>query len=333
MLTRPEIYKLVHEYIGVIDGYLGDFSYRTHTEFYPNYCDLDIDPNQYEGTTRERFLQILQKANPIEQAKIVKGILTKYPVSHFSAELQPQKQILYDEFMQTIERLDPQNALRRGVSGEIKNLIFAANGPKPDIILADAMSNSIRIVNHAEHCLVYDQPISDNGLLWNELTHWWAGQSTPPSIDMDTEHHLYRRLETALASPPERLLFATYFRTLRREMQDRFPALCPQVYLHYDPKTLQELKGGQRIPRQRMDFLVLLSNSDRIVIEVDGKHHYAEDDRASPKRYAEMVAEDRNLRLHGYEVYRFGGYELDERNGKIVVEQFFRRLYKRYGLL
>jgi hypothetical protein len=69
-LTRPEIYTVVNRYIGVKDGYLGDFSYRTHTDFYPLFCDLDIDPNQYEGTTRERFIEILSKSTPEVQAAI-----------------------------------------------------------------------------------------------------------------------------------------------------------------------------------------------------------------------------------------------------------------------
>jgi hypothetical protein len=48
-LTGREIYKLVNGYIGVIGvsgGYLGDFTYRILEEFYPRYCDLDIDPGR-----------------------------------------------------------------------------------------------------------------------------------------------------------------------------------------------------------------------------------------------------------------------------------------------
>jgi hypothetical protein len=63
-----------------------------------------------------------------------------------------------------------------------------------------------------------------------------------------------------------------------------------------------------------MDFLPLLPNRSRIVIECDGVQHCADDDgRASPHRYADVVAEDRVLRLRGYEVYRFGGAELLQR--------------------
>jgi very-short-patch-repair endonuclease len=50
-------------------------------------------------------------------------------------------------------------------------------------------------------------------------------------------------------------------------------------------------------------------------VEVDGVQHYADrDGRASPMRYAEMAAEDSRLLLAGYEVYRFGGQEIADRD-------------------
>ena len=79
-----------------------------------------------------------------------------------------------------------------------------------------------------------------------------------------------------------------------------------------------------------MDFLLLLSDHVRIVIEIDGKHHYAVGEKAEPKRYSEMVSEDRKLQLAGYEVYRFGGYELQTRDAKHIVEEFFVRLFERH---
>ena len=50
-LTPSEISRMVNDYIEVHGGYLGDFTYRTHAEFYRYYCDLDIDPNEFEGST------------------------------------------------------------------------------------------------------------------------------------------------------------------------------------------------------------------------------------------------------------------------------------------
>jgi Abortive infection C-terminus len=80
-LTGREIMRVVNDYIGVSGGYLGDFSYRTHAEFYPYYCELDVDPNEEPGTTRERFIAILKRSTPSDQAKILRGVLSKYPPS------------------------------------------------------------------------------------------------------------------------------------------------------------------------------------------------------------------------------------------------------------
>jgi hypothetical protein len=61
-LGRVEVSSVV-SYIGVHGGYLGDFSYASHADFYPSYCGLDINPNEYDGTTRERFIKILSESN------------------------------------------------------------------------------------------------------------------------------------------------------------------------------------------------------------------------------------------------------------------------------
>jgi hypothetical protein len=75
-----------------------------------------------------------------------------------------------------------------------------------------------------------------------------------------------------------------------------------------------------------------------VVIECDGVQHYADDQvlanqrrYANPRRYAEMVAEDRALRLRGYEVYRFGGYELQEAGVEQRLDAFFDALDGRYA--
>jgi hypothetical protein len=60
-----------------------------------------------------------------------------------------------------------------GVGNNVKNLIFAASGPKPEIIFSDSVSNDIEIVKNADYCLIYDRPIKSHGLLWKELVDWW----------------------------------------------------------------------------------------------------------------------------------------------------------------
>jgi very-short-patch-repair endonuclease len=220
-----------------------------------------------------------------------------------------------------------------GVKGEFKNLIFSADGPKPEIVLSDSINNEILIVKNSEYCLVYNKPIPQTGLLWSDLVAWWACLNDI-NIDIETERSLYNRLFRSLDSVPERLLFSTYFRVFKNVMDDKLPALIPQVYLHYDPYTVRELKGERRIPRQRMDFLILFSSRERIIIEVDGKQHYSDDDnKADVAKYSEMVAADRALKLNGYDVYRFGGYELQGENGKKIVESFFERLFTKHHSL
>jgi len=134
---------------------------------------------------------------------------------------------------------------------------------------------------------------------------------------------------------PETLLFNTYYESFLEKLKDRLPALIPQVYLHYDPYTWKNLKGEKRLVRQRMDFLLLLPYGKNVVIEIDGKQHYSEKWQhsekwqARPDLYAEMVAEDRQLKLTGYEVYRFGGYELQEsKKPKQTITDFFSELFK-----
>lgn len=193
MLKKSEIYKLVNEYIGVYNGYMRDFYYKSHYEFYPDYCDLEINVKDYEpGTTREKFIRILAEASPLVQAEILKGVFKKYPLSYFEENERETKQLIYNEYQEIIARLEFSV---QGVSSEVKNLIFAANGPKPEIVLTDAISNEIKIVKNQEYCLVYDRPVLEKGLLWEELVDWWRDKEELHNLTRtDQRHNLFDRL-------------------------------------------------------------------------------------------------------------------------------------------
>lgn len=218
-----------------------------------------------------------------------------------------------------------------GVSGSPKNLIFASTGPKPEIVIQDAINNDIRIVRNEEHCLVYDRPIQASGLTKEEMLSWWKDQQGIQN-DSEARRSLSQRLMASLASAGEQNVFGTYYRAFK-DLGDKLPALIPQVYLHYDPYTLAQLGGVGRLSRQRMDFLLLFSDAGRIVVEVDGSQHFAEDGKPSLARYADMVAADRDLRLAGYEVYRFGANELTGHGSAERIEGFFRRLLRKHGFM
>jgi hypothetical protein len=103
-MTKREIVRLINNYIGVEGGYLGDFSYRTHEDFYPEFCDIDISPKALPtGTTRERFEAILSASSPGVQAKIVRGILQKYPPQD-GHKLRTEE--AHSEFLQIAKRLE-----------------------------------------------------------------------------------------------------------------------------------------------------------------------------------------------------------------------------------
>ncbi len=226
---------------------------------------------------------------------------------------------------------------------KVKNLVFAATGPKPEIVLTDLTTNEIKIVKNKQYCLVYDREILDEGLAWNELMDWWKeksnqNQCTPGQIHASLVDRLFRSLQ----SEPEKILFMTYYRPVYSLFQPRLgnaiPALVPQIYLHYDPYTIKQLAGEKRLGRQRMDFLILFPKNKKVVIEIDGKQHYSiVDDKtklniANPSLYAEMVREDRRLKLAGYEIFRFGGAEFtDQQEATKALIEFFSQLLELHG--
>lgn len=78
-LTRKEISRLVHNWIGVSGGYLGDFSYTRHDRFWLDVCDVTIDTGEFPGTTRECFEATLFAASAAQQAAVLRAILEDYP--------------------------------------------------------------------------------------------------------------------------------------------------------------------------------------------------------------------------------------------------------------
>jgi AbiJ N-terminal domain 3 len=218
----------------------------------------------------------------------------------------------------------------RGVRTTPKNLIFASK-VKPDLRFSDAINNDVEVVTGRDDVLIYDRQIGPEGLSWKDLQAWWEASSG--LAEDEAKKSLYKRLLGCLPdnSPPQRLLFESYFKHFTHAIP-RLPALLPEVWLHWDPKTVQE-RGKDALLRFRMDFLMLLPNGVRVVLEVDGKQHYAgADGKADPDKYAAMAAADRDLRLLGYDVYRFGAKELMATTAPAMVGDFFERLFRAHRL-
>ncbi len=232
--------------------------------------------------------------------------------------------------------------LSRSRSGRPKNLIFASP-MKPDLRISDAIDNDIEIVSNANDVLVYDRPIGADGIRWRDLQDWWKATRRLDS-DQQAKTDLYRRLRQSLPadSPPQQLLFRLYHDIHRDAVQD-LPALLPEVWLHWDPKTVQA-RGAAALLGLRMDFLLLVNGGGRIVLEVDGRTHYANERRdmppelprwiADPARYARTMAGSRDLTLAGYEVHRFGADDLRNADqARPTLTRFFADLFRRHHVM
>ncbi|MBK5516687.1 hypothetical protein [Pseudomonas sp. TH10] len=218
-----------------------------------------------------------------------------------------------------------------GKQSSPKNLIFAST-TKPDLRLGNALDNDIEVMSDPRDVLIYDRPIGSSGLLWRDLQAWYSQAFGVE--ENQAKKNLYRRLEASLpkSSPPQALAFSSFFKAFTTAIPD-LPVLLPEVWFHWDPQTVSR-RGKEALLRSRMDFLLLLPGGVRVVIEIDGKHHYSDaNGRPNPRLYAEMMAADRALRLVGYEVYRFGAYELGQPNAEEVLIAFYRSLFERYSLL
>lgn len=220
--------------------------------------------------------------------------------------------------------------ITHGINGVIKNIIFAPLTKKPDIVMEDTLSNEIKVINNEnDDCLIYNYPLSANGLSWHDLVVWW--NSGIEEYTLKEEQCLFERLETSLDSAPEKIFMREYYNYIHR-LGNSKPALIPQVYCHYDPKSAK-LRGGQVYVHQRMDFLMLLPRGVRVIVEIDGKQHYANGEKANPKLYADMVRDDRKLKLYGYDVYRFGGYEfMEPSEASVMIKQFVEDLFDKYDI-
>jgi hypothetical protein len=215
---------------------------------------------------------------------------------------------------------------------QAKNIIFASQ-VKPDIRFRDAVNNDIEIVENADKVLVYEKSIGGDGLRWRDLQAWWMNRERLTD-DADAKKSLYKRLISCLPpnSPPQRNLYELYHE-IHGSMVPDLPALLPEVWLHWDPKTVRD-RGTQALLRFRMDFLLLLRHGQRVVIEVDGAHHFTgPDGRPNGARYAENIRGDRDLKLSGYEVFRFGATELQDReHARVMLQQFFADLFGRFEI-
>ena len=312
----------IHQHMDKNDDWEFDYLFCTYLDL------LHVDDNdfiyfleQYTHPVIRRFSRT-EEFGRIEFGNECVEAINKYLISDGYKLIQSGK--VADKVIYSVTNLNT------GVQGTIKNIIFASKY-KPEIVLEDALNNDIKIISNPDECLVYDKNVSNVGISWNELRKWYDKRLYILNTGMD----LKERLRESLDSSPEYLFYDTYIEIME-ECQGEIPALLPQVYLYYDPK-LERNRIKKIFEHQRMDFLMIFSETQRVVIEIDGVQHYADyihgnsRHNASVDKYAEMVSAQREMTLAGYDVYRFGGKELHNASvGKNIIKRFFKMLFEKY---
>lgn len=145
-LRPAQIRKLITQYIGVKDGYLGDFSYQKHSDFYAD-LDLDIDPSKYPGTTRSRFEQILTANPPDVQGRIVQGILDRHPIGSDSRRTSE----LHAEIRSWIVPLQSGGAVQAVTPSMTSEVVRRALADAEHLITTSGATSAVDRVHTALH--------------------------------------------------------------------------------------------------------------------------------------------------------------------------------------
>ncbi|SFI30282.1 hypothetical protein SAMN05216275_102339 [Streptosporangium canum] len=67
-----------------------------------------------------------------------------------------------------------------GISEARSQSRFFATTAKPDIRFLNAVGNDIEVLN-PDDVLIYDRPITADGILWRDLQSWWKETQKTPS--------------------------------------------------------------------------------------------------------------------------------------------------------
>lgn len=148
-LTNQQIQIVVNRYIGVDGGYLGDFSYRTHTDFYPEYCGIDdVFPDTYPGTTRQRFIEILSTRTPHDQAKILRGVIDRFGGDD---DQIPARTQLRQEILRWAAELEGTTMIAIASPVETRAVVIRALGDAESLIRINGATSAVDRIHTALH--------------------------------------------------------------------------------------------------------------------------------------------------------------------------------------
>ena len=194
-------------------------------------------------------------------------------------------------------------------------IIFSAKG-KPN--LKFNMSNgNIKLFKDNNFYYIYDKEISNLGVRKYDIEEWCSDNNI-------LKVEFYRKIrESIRKEAKEQIKFFDYYmkNIYSNPKKDFF--LFPEVYLNINAKM------GDRENKQCVDFLMILPNKEKIIIEIDGIGHYGSKKngewKIDQKKYAVDRKFDREMYFQGYKVFRFSNYEIN--NDENLIYKFFDELF------
>lgn len=109
-------------YLGIDDGHLGRFTSRTLGDFFPEYCNVEVETWPQEGTSREIFITVTKELPVVDQAKVLRGVLKRFPVT----ELAPNREAVGKELIALIERIEGVDLIGSGDLKQTSEAVRAA---------------------------------------------------------------------------------------------------------------------------------------------------------------------------------------------------------------
>jgi hypothetical protein len=153
-LTHGDILFVVNRYIGVdagylgiLDGHLNSFNHSSLFDFFPEYCDIEIDTFEFEGTAREKFIRAIKESAPLNQAKILRGVLKRFP----STPLAPERKKNAKRIRGLIARLEQVELIDDGNLKLKSEVVRAALQDAQTLLTTEGPSRAVDRIHTALH--------------------------------------------------------------------------------------------------------------------------------------------------------------------------------------
>ncbi len=238
-LTNQQIMTVVNRYIGVEGGYLGDFSYRTHTDFYPEYCGIDdVFPETYSGTTRQRFIEILSTRKPHDQAKILRGVIDRFGDADAQSD-SPTR--LRQQILQWAAELEGATVITIASPTETRAVVIRALGDADNLVRTSGATSAVDRIHTALHGHLLALCESSN----IEIDE---GATSTRALKLLRQHHPALQATGPRAEDITRVLnsLANVLDTLN-PIRNNASVAHPNLELLDDPEALLAINAGRTI--------------------------------------------------------------------------------------